>query len=134
MVSASSSAVTSASVRIRHCCTTFACSLVPETSPTTVWVLRTSMASSTTRKPSSRRDQLAGVGGNECRIAAEVDRVVAGVDENNPGLIAAGLGVLHLGIGDQDHQVAGMHEMRCCAVDSDHTAAALTGDRVRDQP
>src|SRR5881397_1766114 len=109
MVSASSSAVTSASVRIRHCCTTFACSLVPETSPTTVWVLRTSMASSTTRRPSSRRDQLAGVGGDERRIAAEVGRAVLGVDEDDLGLVAACLSVVHLGIGDQNHQVAGMH-------------------------
>ena len=47
MVSASSSAVTSDSVRIRQLCTTLAWSPEPETSPTTVWVLRTSMASST---------------------------------------------------------------------------------------
>ncbi len=47
IVSASSSAVTSDSVRIRHCCTTFACSFIPDSRPTTVWVLRTSIASST---------------------------------------------------------------------------------------
>ena len=47
-VSANSSAVISDSVRIRQCCTTFACSFDPDINPTTVWVLRTSIASSTT--------------------------------------------------------------------------------------
>src|SRR6185312_233933 len=51
MVSASSSEVTSDSVRIRQCCTTLAWSPLPEIKPTTVCVLRTSIARSTSSIP-----------------------------------------------------------------------------------
>ena len=64
----------------------------------------------------------------------EVDLLVVGVDEDDARLIGARLGVLHRAVGDQDHQVARMHQMRCGTVDPDHTAAALTGDRIGDQP
>ena len=76
MVSASSSAVTSASVRIRQCCTTFAWSPEPEISPTTVWVLRTSIASSTALSSSRAVRGLAGVDAGvpvDARRRADVD-------------------------------------------------------------
>ena len=57
-----------------------------------------------------------------------------GIDEDDLRPVATRLGIVHGCVGDQDHQVTGMHQMSCSPVDSDHAAAALTGDRVGDQP
>src|SRR5829696_171146 len=130
MVSASSSEVTSDSVRIRQCCTTLAWSPLPEISPTMVCVLRTSIARSTGLP---RRHQLGRIGRHICGIVTKVDLLVVGVDEHHSRLIRPSLGVLHRAVSDQDHKITRMHEMGCGAVDADHTAAALTGDRVGDQ-
>src|SRR6202022_2952772 len=67
-------------------------------------------------------------------IVTHVDLLVVSVDEHHPGLICPGFGVLHRAVGDQAHQVAGVHEMRCAAGDPDHTSPALPGYRVGDQP
>src|SRR6476661_2252249 len=130
MVNDSSSAVTSDSVRIRQCCATFAWSPDPAMRPTTVWVLRTSIASSI---GSPRREKFGCVGRYPGGVVAEVDRLVAGVDEHDSRLVFAGLGVLHRCIGDQDDEFTGMHQMCCRPVDSDDTAASFTGDGVGDQ-
>ena len=37
-------------------------------------------------------------------------------------------------VGDEDHEVAGVHQVRRGAVDADHAAAALAGDDVGLQP
>lgn len=47
---------------------------------------------------------------------------------------SAGLGVVDLGVADQDDQIAGVHEVGGCAVDADDTGAALALDDVRLQP
>ena len=125
MVSASSSAVTSGSVRIRQFWTT-ACSPDPESSPTTVCVLRTSIASNTaTAQPGGHQSGRAGefVVGNVRRIITDVDPAITLVDEHHPRPVPAGFGVVHRRVGDQDHQVAGVHEMSCGTVDPDDTAA-----------
>src|SRR4051794_40636219 len=131
MMSASSSAVTSASVRMRQFCTTFAWSPEPETNPTTVWVLRTSIASS---MGLAWGVEVGGVGGHVGGIGAEVELTVLLVDEYHPRRVLAGLGVLHRPVRDQDDEVAGMDQMCCRTVDSDDTGAALAGDRIRDEP
>ena len=64
----------------------------------------------------------------------KIDRRVLRVDEYDPRLVRASLGVLHGSVRNQDHQITRVNEMRCSAIDSDHPGAALAGDRVGHQP
>jgi hypothetical protein len=53
---------------------------------------------------------------------------------HDPGGECPRLGVRHLGIADDDHQIAGVDEVRRGPVDPDHTGSALALDDVRLQP
>src|SRR5688572_16814000 len=99
MVNANSSAVTSDSVRMRQCWVTLAWSPDPEIRPTTVWVLRTSIASSTM---SPRRHQVTRARGNVRGIVPDVGLIVVGVDEHYVRLIRPRLGIVHRRVGDHD--------------------------------
>ena len=68
------------------------------------------------------------------RVEAGGQDLVVGVDEDHVRLELPGLGGLHLAVADQDHDVAGVHQPGRGAVDAEHAAAALAGDRVGLQP
>src|SRR5699024_12038284 len=59
---------------------------------------------------------------------------VVGVHEHHARLVGARLGVLHDGVGDDDHQVARVHQVGGGAVDADDARPALAGDGVGGQP
>ncbi|EUA31207.1 hypothetical protein I552_0081, partial [Mycobacterium xenopi 3993] len=122
IVSASSSAVISDSVRIRHCCTTFALSLDPEINPTTCGCCGRRLRGARLRGDRSS-DASAGTKAGSC------PRSIAGCAHRRRRSAAGscGLRVVHGRVGDEDHQITGMHEMGCGAVDSDNSAAALPG-------
>src|SRR5699024_3492188 len=62
------------------------------------------------------------------RVGPGVGDTVARVDEHHPRLKCTGLGVVDLGVGDEDDQIPGMDQVGGGAVDTDHTAARLSGD------
>ena len=65
---------------------------------------------------------------------AGADDPVLRVHEDDVRLVLAGLGVLHLRVGDEDDAVTGMHEAGSGAVDADDAGATLAGDRVGLEP
>src|SRR4051812_44820443 len=81
----------------------------------------------------SRRNEIVVVG-HEGGVTTEVDLPVVAVDEHDSWPILAGFGIAHRSVRDEDHDVARVHEMSCCAVDPDDTRAAVTGDRVSLEP
>jgi hypothetical protein len=57
------------------------------------------------------------------RVVAEAHDLVVLVHEDDPRLVGARLGVVHQPVGDEDDQVAGVHQTRCGAVDPDDAGA-----------
>src|ERR1044072_4753840 len=123
MVSASSSAVIRASVRIRQSRT----SSSPWYRPSAMLVLPTSMASSTgsalRRQQRGEHGGVLGRGGcraaHQVRVPGRVGGVGAGlddavvlVDEHDAWLVSGRLGGVHLPVGDEDDDVAVVDEGR----------------------
>ena len=68
------------------------------------------------------------------RVEAGGEDPVVGVHEDHVRLELPGLGGVHLAVADEDHDVAGVHQPGRGAVDAEHAAAPLAGDRVGLEP
>ena len=105
--------------------------LSPSKVARTVWLLPMSTVSSTAQRSTTVAAPLTEhARGRRRRVAAQLDDAVGAVDVHDARDVALRLGLVHDAVADQDHQVAGVHEVRGGAVDADDAAAALARDHV----
>jgi hypothetical protein len=73
---------------------------------------------------------LIGTGHGLGRIVADLHHPVPVIDVDHMRLHRPSFGVAQQRVAHDDHQVAGMDEVRGCAVDADHAAAGGPGDHI----
>ena len=70
---------------------------------------------------------------NVPRLAAALDDPVALIDEDDTRQVSAGLLIAHLGVANENDNVARAHQMSGRPIDTDPTPAPLTGDHIGGQ-
>src|SRR6476646_1683445 len=63
-------------------------------------------------------------------IVTDLHDAIVAVDMNDPGLQCPRLGIVEYRIGHDDDDIAGMHQVRRSAVDTNHAGATRTGDDI----
>src|SRR5699024_11598698 len=61
-------------------------------------------------------------------VMTKTDDAVIAINMHNFGLISCGICVVHLRIGDEDDEIAGIDQVRGRNIDAKYTRIALTGE------
>src|SRR5699024_8590047 len=84
----------------------------------------------TVAKRTSMRGALHSCGHGVGGVMSKTDDAVIAINMHNFGLISCGFCVVHLRIGDEDDEIAGVDQVRGRTIDAKYSRIALAGDRV----